>query len=104
MMPGRPRNLGRFKVPLELLEESLEAIKEMLTGCVVLRSECLYHLNAIEYVAIHDDFALVAEGDEVPSYWGVMEQVVAERTEDPETGAVTIKMGRPRFVRWQRLG
>lgn len=65
--------LGRFRLPSVWLRDGrLPDMLAALDGCIVVRAESLWHLDAIEYVAIHQDFEPVRSGCEPPQYMAIV--------------------------------
>ncbi len=64
--------LGKFTVSLHLIEKRLDLVKAMVEGCVVVSAKVCWHRNAIEYVALHDDFDLCTKVETTPYYSAAM--------------------------------
>lgn len=60
--------MGRFRLAQPMLQNSHADALAALDGCIVTRAEALWHLDAIEYVAMHADFDVIKPGTEVPLY------------------------------------
>ena len=94
------RRLGRFHIGLNLIDERAGAdgtmAKLMLSGMIILRADHRYDLDAIEYMALHDDFDEVPAGQEAPHYDVVAHE---QRIDDGEEGVGRTIMV---FEKWQR--
>ena len=55
----KDRRLGIFRIPLDMINEHPDYCREVLSGCIVLRAEMRWDLDAIEYFAINDAFETV---------------------------------------------
>lgn len=64
-----PRRLGRFRVAWSLLDSTPP---ELMAGAfertIIVRAESMYQYEAIDYVAYHPEFELLADGDQIPLY------------------------------------
>ena len=67
---GKPygQRIGRFSIPIEMIEKRSDLARLVLTGCIVVRAESVWHRRIIEYVALHDDFEFVPSEVEAPFY------------------------------------
>lgn len=81
-----PRRFGRFYIDLVMIERAPDDVKAALSSCIVVKAECMYHRDAIEYVAISDSFDEVPANTEPPLY-------IAE---------MTAVKGVPHFLAWRR--
>lgn len=68
----KDRRIGIFIIGLEMIDDDPDGCISVLNGCIVVRAETLYHMNAIEYVAYHESFKPVRVGVEVPKYMAVI--------------------------------
>ena len=75
------KRLGRFSVPIELVEKESALARMIMGRCVVVRCEMMYSNEAFEYQALSPDFDEVDPGKMMPEY------------------DVFFKDGRPNFVR-----
>ena len=93
------RRIGRFCIGLEEIEgQDGVMAKLMLSGMVILRADHRYDMQAIEYMALCDDFDEVAAGHEAPYYDARMnEQHVLVDGEAGNAGQI-IRV----FEKWQR--
>ena len=67
--PAPPRRrLGRFIVGHVTLHHDWRSLLPLMAQVVILRAESLYHLEAIEYLALSDAFAEVGPNDAPPLY------------------------------------
>lgn len=80
------RRLGRFNVPRIYIAKFPEDVMEVLSKCLIVRAETLYHADAIEYIAFSEMFEPCEDGCEPPMYVADMEQ-----TMDQETGDILCK-------------
>lgn len=93
------RRLGRFHIGLSIIEHDTIMAQLMLSGMVIVRADHRYDLNAIEYMALHDDFDEVPPGLEAPHYDVVAhEQRIDDGDGGEEGGGRTIMV----FEKWQR--
>lgn len=60
--------IGRFRLDSGLVSNRPADALAALDGCIVTRAEALFHLNAIEYIAMHPHFDQMAPGSEIPLY------------------------------------
>lgn len=81
------RRLGQFAIDSALIVHDPAAVRTALEGCIIVRAELLYDVQAIHYVALHDEFYEVPPGQ--PAY-----RYVCELTKNHHDGSVT-----RRFVR-----
>lgn len=81
-----PRRIGRFTIPWEIIENRPAEARVALTACLVVRAESMFHMRAVEYIAVSEHFDEVPPGVEVPLY---------------VAGMATID-GEPSFVAWRR--
>lgn len=66
------RKLGKFRISNRLIEKDPELCRLALDGVIVVRAECLWHCDAIEYIGLHEDFAELPAGQIVPDYVAVI--------------------------------
>lgn len=66
-MSGAHR-IGKFCIDVRQIERMPKVAMAILNGCIVVRAESMWHRNAIEYMAISDQFDEVAVGDVCPEY------------------------------------
>ena len=69
-----PRRLGRFSIDMGLVEHQTVMAQLMLSGMVVVGADYRYDQNAIEYMALCDEFDEVPEGHEAPHYVAVFNE------------------------------
>lgn len=65
---GRVRTLGKFNICLDMIEDNPDKVRDLLHQVIVIRAEIDYADNAVEYVAIGDQFEEVPFGQTVPWY------------------------------------
>lgn len=71
---------GRFvmsEVFLEDYETAAQIFKEL--NAVIVRAEYLYHVKAIDYIAISNKFKLLDENEEIPFYDVVITKIDNQR-------------------------
>ena len=63
-------NLGIFYVDLGVIQDNPQLIADMFqtVSMIIVRAEMMFSSNAIEYMAMCDQFALVAPGCSPPRY------------------------------------
>ena len=93
---NRNRRLGRFAVEMNIIHESPVMAQLMLSGMVIVRAEHRYDLNAIEYMALCDEFDEVPQGYEAPWYDATMNEQRVNGEDDEDSGTIMV------FERWQR--
>lgn len=62
------RPIGKFRIPLDIINNDAQTARIILRDCIVVRAEILYEWDAIEYVAMHPDFPLMPPGSELSVY------------------------------------
>lgn len=64
------RRLGKFLIPLRLIEKDPEAVAELFAEarCVVVASLYRYDLSSMEYTALSNQFNRIDVGEEAPHY------------------------------------
>ncbi|WMJ81249.1 hypothetical protein RBU49_03055 [Clostridium sp. MB40-C1] len=61
--------VGKFELPFNVIRDEFEIAQEVMKKVVVTRAETLYHRNnAIEYIAISNDFREIEEMELIPFY------------------------------------
>ena len=96
-MPDRNnKRLGRFAVAMNIIHESPVMAQLMLSGMVIVRAEHRYDLNAIEYMALCDDFDEVSAGYEAPYYDARMNEQRVDGEDGNDGGVIRV------FEGWQR--
>jgi hypothetical protein len=63
------KRLGRFKISLDLINESSWITQRVMSQCIIVRAELLYTTHVVEYEAISYRFDLVEEGQTIPNYY-----------------------------------
>ena len=58
----KSRRLGRFLIPMKLINDRPEAVKRLMGRCIVLKADYNWAQNAIEYIALCEVFREVPEG------------------------------------------
>ena len=64
----KKKKLGKFSLPIDLIENSPQVVKTLMGYMIVVRAEHMYDSDAIEYTAISDHFAPLEDGKKVPTY------------------------------------
>ena len=90
------RRIGRFCVDLSLLEDQTVMAQLMLSGMVIVRAQHRYDLNAIEYMALCDEFDEVPDGQEAPYYDARMNEQRVNGEDGSDGGVIRV------FDGWQR--
>jgi len=70
MINALGRNVGKFRISMELLEDNYtDLLHTIFSNIIITRAECLYDWNAIEYIG-HSKvwFQEVKEYCEIPEY------------------------------------
>lgn len=62
------RTIGRFSIPLEMVEGNAPLVRKIMGTCVIVRCEYMYGKNSFDYVAISPEFDVVEEGQMIPEY------------------------------------
>jgi hypothetical protein len=62
------RRIGKFRIERDIFRYNHERIKKILKDMVIIKCECLYHINAFEYIAFCDEFEEIKIGDEPLDY------------------------------------
>jgi hypothetical protein len=60
---------GRFTLPRRFIERETDAVMELMRFMLVVRAECLFLEDVIEYTAISDRFEEVTPGVCPPTYY-----------------------------------
>lgn len=77
----RNRHLGRFEIPMQIIEHYPEVAIDILSGGIVVRAELSYSTDAIEYIMIHPCFDEVPKGYPAPRY--MLDLLRTERKGEP---------------------
>ena len=62
------RNLGKFLISMELIEDNPKFVQKVMSECIPVRAEMRYDSHAIEYIAMSRFFDIVPQGQVVPEY------------------------------------
>ena len=60
--------VGAFTIQCDLIDDEPDMVRRVLSGCIVVRAETIYHTKEIAYVAIAEHFEDVPTGCQVPEY------------------------------------
>ena len=66
--PRYDRRIGRFALSRLIVERDQETARAIMGRCIVLRCEMMYHMNALEYIAMSPDFDEIEQGMIAPEY------------------------------------
>jgi hypothetical protein len=67
-MSSHDDRVGIFTIPGRTIKDYPKLAIELLSGCIVVRAEGMFHKDAIQYIAYHERFDVVEDGGEVPEY------------------------------------
>jgi hypothetical protein len=81
--------MGRFRVSRDLIDSNWRRVAATLTGMLIVRAECRYDIDGIEYTAYCEEFDEVSKTEEPPFYRCII-------TVEEDTNSL--------FVEWQREG
>ena len=59
---------GVFRIRIGMIEEAPELVRKVMGKCVIVKAECLYGEDALEFFAVSPDFEEVPKGVRVPRY------------------------------------
>lgn len=76
------RRMGRFRIPMEIIDQKPEDVMDFMREMVVVRCELRYDVRAFEYTVIGNVFDVVEECREIPFYDLEMETVTVGEGED----------------------
>lgn len=62
------RRLGCFEIPLLYLDHNHMPVQRIMSRCIIVRAEVLYHARAIRYTAISGLFDVVPDHQMPPDY------------------------------------
>jgi hypothetical protein len=79
LLPPPKRRIGRFIVGHQTFAHDWHALLPVMAKVVIVRAESMYHLAAIEYLALCDDFDLIEPTDTPPLYDVKMEYLAEEK-------------------------
>ncbi len=66
-------HIGCFKISIDMIEQHPNEIMKIMENMIIVRAECLYVDDAIQYQGISDKyFDIVGIGSVVPDYQFVM--------------------------------
>lgn len=68
------RRLGAFSISSEVIRDDPGAVRTALEGCIVLRAEHVFHEHRIHYIALHEDFDEVHQGQLPTQYFCALEK------------------------------
>ena len=66
--PPYERRIGRFVLSRMTIERDQETARAIMGRCIILRCEMMYHMNALEYIAMSPDFDEIEQGMIAPDY------------------------------------
>lgn len=64
----KDRRLGRFKLPLQAIDDEPAVVRIIMGQCIVLQAQYSFTSQQFEYVALCDDFLEVADASIPPEY------------------------------------
>lgn len=65
----KSKRIGKFSITRDLIDAAPEAVRRLvMSNVIVLRAELMAHMDAIEYIAISDEFEEVEPGMMPPDY------------------------------------
>lgn len=67
---------GRFSISRRLIDDVPKAALAILSGCVVVRAECMWDTEIVEYTAFGEHFEVVADYNMTPCYRPVVKDLV----------------------------
>lgn len=79
------RNLGKFVVDAEMIEDDPFSVRLILRDVIVVRAEMMFMSDCVEYVGLHPDFEEVPLGREAPRYTARI-----TRTDDPDDDGISL--------------
>jgi len=59
---------GKFKISLDVINENPWLVLKVMAKVIIVRAECMFMLDAIEYQGYSPEFAKVPEALETPEY------------------------------------
>lgn len=57
------RRIGKFRISRDLIEDSPQAVRELMGRCIVIQAMYSFAIDDVEYIALCDDFDEIDEGD-----------------------------------------
>ena len=67
-MPVKSMRRGRFRVSIHLINEQPDDVKKIMAHFIILRAECNFGFDALDYHALSDLFDEVESGYLLPEY------------------------------------
>jgi hypothetical protein len=74
MIIVKNRRLGKFYITGDYLDGFNPNVQQIMGQCVILRSEYMIHMDAIEYIAVSDKFDELEEGRKPPEYTWIIDE------------------------------
>ena len=72
MMNFKSRRFGRFYIYFDSIENDCEFVRQIMGEVIVLKTEVLFHMDSMEYVAISKHFDEVEDGIVIPEYKAII--------------------------------
>ncbi len=69
------RRLGKFEVSIDLINDAYPMLSLLFSDVLIIVAEVLVERDAIRYVGISDNFAIVLEGASIPFYKITVRQI-----------------------------
>ena len=60
--------LGKFSISREMVIREKPYVLRVMSKCIIVRCELLFHVDRFDYVALSEDFSKVLPGMEIPDY------------------------------------
>lgn len=67
-MISKNRRLGTFQISLETINKRPWSVSLIMSQCIIVRAECHWAHNTMEYVAISRHFDEIGHGEMAPEY------------------------------------
>lgn len=82
------RNLGKFYLTNDLIRQSPDQVAEIckMLNLVVVRAECLFASNEMEYTGLSDQFIEIEVGQKIPEY---RIEITSERDDETKEDKIT---------------
>ncbi len=61
--------VGKFSLPRDMLSKEPQAVYKIMGQCMIVRAECMFCDDRIEYIAISHRFRPVTVGERAPEYY-----------------------------------
>lgn len=62
------KNVGRFKVTFNILEDKIDIMEKIMCECVPVKAVCDFMTDSIEYTAISNHFRHIEGYEIIPEY------------------------------------